>query len=106
MEEGDFYFAFNYVIPEYRGKGVADGLSHSIIEYGRMADSGRIIAEPVTAAGKKHAKKIGFDLIRTEVYFGEKPNKIIKGKDGINTCIYFVDELQMRVPDHIGIMDL
>ncbi len=106
MEEGDFYFAFNYIIPEYRSRGIADSLSNSIIEYGRKLGSNRIIMEPVTIAGRKHAKKIGFNMIKTETYFEEKPNKIIRGKDGIDTYIYYVDELQLQVPDHIGIMDL
>lgn len=106
MEEGDFYFAFNYLMPDYRGKGVADILSYNIIDYGRKLGSSRIILEPVTMAGKKHAKKIGFNLLRTEEYLQEEPSKIIKEKDGIDTYVYFIDELPLTVPDHIAVMKL
>ncbi len=106
MEEGDFYFAFNYIIPEYRSRGIADSLSNYIIDYGRKLGSNRIIMEPVTIAGMRHAKKIGFNMIKTETYFEEEPNKIIRGNGGIDTYIYYVDELQMQLPDHIGIMEL
>lgn len=106
MEQDELYYAFNYVAPPYRRRGIANSLSSLITGYGKGLRMKRIVSEPVTMAGRNRAEMGGFELIRTEDYFAEKPSKVIKGKDGVDSYIYYIGELPLTVPDKIAVMYL
>jgi GNAT superfamily N-acetyltransferase len=106
MEQDELYYALNYAAPPYRRRGIANGLSSFIADYGKSLGMRRIVSEPVTVAGKNRAERGGFTLISAEEYFGEEPGKVIKGKGGIDSYVYYIDELPLAVPDHIAVMNL
>ncbi len=101
------YFVLNYVLPKYRGTGTADELSFAVINYARRLGLKQVVTEPVTPAGRKHAAKTGFNLVRTEEYFGEKPKAVRRGDNGIFMLLYDMGYgFRLVVPDYLAVMDL